>query len=289
VRSGEELPQPRRSRLIAPRRGWQPIDWRELLAYKDLLYFLVWRDVKALYAQTVLGLGWALARPLFSMVVFTLVFGRLARIPSDGAPYALFAFTALVPWTYFATAMNGASQSLIGNGPLLSKVYFPRLVIPLTPVLAGLVDLTLSLALLGVLLLGYGVTPTLWALTLPLLVLLLLLTALGMGLWLSALSIQYRDVKHGAQFLSQVLMYAAPVVWPVSLITERFPEQAQVLRLVYGLYPLAGVIEGFRSALLGTQPMPWDLIGVGALSSTCLALSGAYYFRRTERVFADVA
>lgn len=269
--------------------GWRAIDWGELVAYKDLLFFLVWRDVKVLYAQTVIGFGWAILRPLFAMVVFSVVFGGLANIPSDGAPYPVFAYVALVPWTYFSTAMNGATGSLIGNANMLSKVYFPRLIIPLTPVLAGLVDFAIAMVVLAGLMLVFGITPTGAIVFVPLLIILMMLTAIGVGLWLSALAVQYRDVKHGMQFLSQLMMYAAPVVWPVSLITEKVPEWGEWIRLGYGLYPMAGVIEGFRAALIGTTPMPWDLIGMGALSAGALAFTGALYFRRMERIFADVA
>lgn len=268
--------------IIEAKKGWQVIDWRELRQYRDLFYFLVLRDIKVLYKQTVLGFAWAILQPVFSMVVFSIVFGRLAQIPSDGVPYPLFSYAALVPWTYFAGAMNGATNSLISNGAMLSKVYFPRLVIPMTPVLAKLVDFVIALAIVAVLMLWYRTPPTWNVLYLPLLVLLMVLTAAGIGMWLSALAIQYRDVRFAISFLSQLLMYAAPVVWPVSLVPIEY-------RLVYGLYPMAGVIEGFRAALLGSAPMPWDLIGMGTVSALLLALSGAFYFRRMERVFADVA
>ena len=274
--------------MLEPRSGWQPIDWRELLAYKDLLFYLVRRDIRVLYAQTILGFTWAVIRPVFSMLVFSIVFGGLADVPSDGVPYPIFAFAALVPWTYFATAMTGASTSLVGSANLINKIYFPRLFIPMTPVLAGLVDFGIALGILGIMMVGYGIAPTGWIVALPLLVLLMILTTLGVGMWLSALAIRYRDVRHGIQFLVQLLMYAAPVVWPASLITERFPEWGATIRLAYGLYPMAGVIEGFRAALLGTGPMPWDLIAMGSLSAIVLVVTGALYFQRMERVFADV-
>ena len=275
--------------IIETPSGWQPIDCRELLRYKDLFYFLVWRDIKVLYKQTVLGFGWAIIRPVFSMIVFSIVFGGLAGVPSDGLPYPIFAYAALLPWTYFSTSMTKSTNSLVSQANMLTKVYFPRLVVPMTPVLAGLVDFAIASVLLAVLMGWYGVVPTLNALFLPVLVILMIMTAAGIGMWLSALAIQYRDIKHGIQFLSQVLMYAAPVVWPVSLITEKLPEWGETVRLVYGLYPMAGVIEGFRSSLLGTTPMPWDLISVGAISALTIAVSGAFYFRRMERIFADVA
>lgn len=275
--------------VIAPAHGLRPIDWRELLHYKDLLYFLVLRDVKSLYSQTVIGFGWAIIRPLFSMLIFTAVFGSLARVPSDGAPYALFAFVALVPWTYFSTAMTAAANSLVNNSPMLSKVYFPRLIIPLTPVLAGLVDFAVSLLVLLALMTWYHVSPPLAILFSPILVLLMIVTAAAAGLWLSALAVQYRDVKHAVVFVAQLMMYAAPVVWPVSLIDAKFPEWAGLLRLLYGIFPMVGVIEGFRASILGTIAMPWDLLGVGTASSIAALFTGALYFRRRERIFADVA
>lgn len=272
-----------------PRSGWQPINWRELLEYRDLLFFLVLRDIRGRYAQTVIGFGWAVIRPLFSMIVFTVVFGRLARIPSDGVPYPVFAFAALVPWTYFSTAMTQSTGSLISNANLWTKVYFPRLVIPLAPALAGLVDFTLAFVMLGILMLFFGIAPTSGALVLPYLVLLMFVASAGVGMWLSSLAIKYRDVNHAIPFVAQVLMYAAPVVWPMSLIGEQFPEWAPVIRRVYGLYPITGVIEGFRSGLLGTGPMPWDLIVSGTVGALVVFVSGALYFRRMERTFADVA
>jgi len=275
--------------IIEPKKGWQLIDWRELREYRDLFYFLVWRDIKVLYKQTVLGFSWAIIRPVFSMIVFSVVFGGLADVPSDGVPYPIFAYAALLPWTYFSTAMGKSTSSLVTNARMLTKVYFPRLVIPMTPVLAGLVDFFVAFPILLVLMLWFGIAPTVYVVLLPLLMLLMILTAAGVGMWLSALAIQYRDVNHAMTFLTQLLMYAAPVVWSVSLIREKFPEWGGVIRLVYGLYPMAGVIEGFRSALLGTASMPWDLIGMGTLSAVLVALSGALYFRRMERFFADVA
>jgi lipopolysaccharide transport system permease protein len=268
--------------IIEPSKGWQLINLRELLRYKDLFYFLVWKEIKVLYKQTVLGLTWAIIRPLFTMVIFSVVFGRLAKIPSDGVPYPIFAFVALVPWTYFSTAMTSSSNSLVGNTQLLTKVYFPRLIIPMTPVLSGLVDFGIAFVLLGGMMAWFRIVPTWNIIFLPLLMFLMICSASGIGIWLSALAIQYRDIKYAVPFLSQILLYAAPVVWPVSLVPDKY-------RLIYGLYPMAGIIEGFRSALLGTNPMPWDLIAMGTLSTAVLLLSGAFYFRKMEKIFADVA
>ncbi|MBC8509854.1 MAG: ABC transporter permease [Anaerolineales bacterium] len=267
--------------IIVSETGWQLIDWRELWRYRDLFFFLVWRDVKTRYAQSVLGVGWAIIQPLFSMVVFTVVFGNLAKVSSEGVPYALFSYTALVPWMYFSSSLTGSSGSLVSASGMISKVYFPRLVIPLAPVLAKLVDFGIALLILVGMMLYFGFLPNVWALTLPLLVLLMMLTASGMGMWLTALAIQYRDINYAMGFFVQMLMYAAPVVYPASSVPEEF-------RLLYGIFPMAGVIEGFRSVLLGTNPLPWDLLGVGTGVAVIVFVTGALYFRRMEQIFADV-
>ncbi len=267
--------------IIEPRPGWQVINWRELRQYRDLFYFLVWRDIKVQYKQTVLGFLWAVIQPLFSMVIFSVVFGKMAKVPSDGIPYPIFNLAALVPWTYFSNSLTQSSQSLITSSNMLTKIYFPRLIIPMAPVLAKLVDFLISFLVLVAMMVYYRISPGINVLVLPLLIVLLVMTAAGAGMWLTSLSIQYRDVKFVMTFAIQLLMYAAPVVWPVSLIPEQY-------RLIYGLYPLGGNIDGFRSALLG-KPLSWDLIGMGAITATILFVTGALYFRRTERIFADVA
>lgn len=271
---------------ITPPSGWQVIDWRELYHYRDLLYFLVLRDIKVVYKQTVLGFAWAIIRPLISMVIFTIIFGNIAQVNSDGVPYPLFSYVALVPWTYFSTSMTTSTNSLVGNSSMLTKIYFPRLVFPLAPVFANLVDFTIAFGVIGILLVIFQWLPTWNVVFIPLLMVLMMLTAAGIGMWLSAMAIQYRDVRHAMTFLSQALMFAAPVVWPVSSLTERFGQTATYL---YALYPMAGVIEGFRAAILGTTPMPWDMIGIGFVSSLLIAITGAFYFKRMERIFADVA
>ncbi len=268
--------------VIQPHPGWRLIDFREVWAYRDLFYFLVWRDIKARYAQTILGFGWAIIQPVFTMIVFTIVFGNLAKISSDGQPYALFTFAAIVPWTFFSTALTDASTSLIGAANTLNKVYFPRIIIPLTPILGKLVDFGVAMILLFCLMAWYRTTPTAWIAVLPLLVVLMAMTAAGMGMWLTALAIQYRDVKYAMAFFIQILMYAAPVVYPTTLIPTPY-------RPFYALNPMVGVIEGFRSALLNTNPMPWDLLAVGTISALVIFTAGGLYFRRTERIFADVA
>ena len=272
--------------VIKPKSGWQLIDWKELIEYRDLFYFLIKRDVLAIYKQTVLGFTWAIIRPVFSMIVFSVVFGGLAKIPSDGIPYPIFSYVALIPWTYFAAAMNTSTQSLISGKGIFTKVYFPRLIIPLIPVLSKLVDFAIAFVILFGLMAWYGISPTKNLIFLPVLILMMMLTASGIGMWLSAMAIQYRDIPQGVGFLSQLLMYAAPVVWPLSLLQERFGESATFL---YGIYPMVGVIEGFRSSLLGHNPMPWELIGIGTLTAIFLFISGALYFKNKEPIFVDVA
>lgn len=268
--------------VIEPRTGWQLVDWQELHNYRDLFLFLVWRSIKVRYAQSALGVGWAVIQPLFSMVVFTIVFGQLAHIDSDGVSYAVFSFTALVPWTYFANSLTEGTSSLVSNANMLSKVYFPRLILPLSAVAAKLVDFTISMLLLAALLVWYQIMPNLSVLLLPLLVVLMVLAAAGLSLWLTALAVQYRDVNYAMSFVVQLLMYAAPVVYPASLVPAQY-------QLIYASNPMVGVIEGFRAALLGTRPMPWDFLLVGTVTASVLAVTGALYFRRKERIFADVA
>ncbi|MFC1584223.1 ABC transporter permease [Fibrobacterota bacterium] len=267
--------------VIEPVSGWRLVDFKEVWAYKDLLYFLVWRDVKARYAQSVLGIGWAVIQPVFRMIVFTIIFGRLAKINSDGVPYAIFSYVALVPWTYFSSALGGASSSVIGSSGMLTKVYFPRLIIPLSSVFSKLVDFIIAFFIVFGLLLYYKMAPTMWVIVSPLLVLIMMLSAAGLGMWLTALAVQYRDINYAMSFLIQILMYAAPVVYPLSLIPERY-------HLIYSINPMVSVIEGFRSAFLATNPMPWDLIGIGMISAVVLFTTGTLYFRRMERIFADV-
>lgn len=268
---------------VAPAGAWPGFDLPELWRYRGLLLFLVWREIKVRYAQTVLGAAWAVLQPVLTTVVFTVIFGWFAKLPSDGVPYPLFALAALVPWTYFNTAVSGASNSLVANTSLVTKVYFPRLVIPGASVLAALLDLIVSLLALLALMLVYRMIPSLGnAMLLPLSVLVMLLTAAGVGCWLSALNIQYRDVRYVVPFLLQLWMYASPVVYSLSLVPQPY-------RLAYSLNPMAGAIAGFRSALLGTGGPTVTEFGV-SLGMACLVfVGGAAYFRRTERVFADVA
>jgi lipopolysaccharide transport system permease protein len=268
--------------IIEPRSGWRLVDWQEIYRYRDLFLFLTWRQLKVQYAQSALGVGWAVIQPLFSMLIFTIVFGRLVKVSSDGVPYALFSFVALVAWSYFSNAVTEGTNSLVSNTNLLTKVYFPRLVLPLSAVAGKLVDFSISLVLLGLMMTWWRIAPTAGVVFLPLFVLIMVLSAAGLGLWLTALAVQYRDVKYALNFVMQLLMYASPVVYPTSLVPEK-------LQLVYALNPMVGVIEGFRSALLGTRPMPFDLVAVSGCSAVVLAVTGCLYFRRRERIFADVA
>jgi lipopolysaccharide transport system permease protein len=270
----------RPSTIIRPSSGFPTLDLPALWEYRELLYFLTWRDVKVRYKQTALGAAWAVIQPLFTMVVFSLFFGHLAKIPSDGVPYPLFSYAALLPWTYFAFALGGASNSLVGSANLISKVYFPRLVIPISSVLAGLLDFAIAFVVLIALMLWYGAYPTPAIALLPFFLLLSLVTALGVGLWLSALNVQYRDVRYVIPFLTQAWLFLTPVAYPSSLLDEPW-------RTLYGLNPMVGVVEGFRWALLGTNP-PGPMIAVSALVSVILLMTGALYFRRMERTFADV-
>lgn len=268
--------------IIEPSGPWPRIDFRELWAYRNLFLFLVWRDIKVRYAQTVLGAGWAILQPVLAMAVFTLIFGNFAKIPSDGVPYPVFSLAALVPWIYFSTALTTASNSLIANPNLITKVYLPRLVIPFAPVLAGLVDFAIALVILFAMMLAFGIVPSSGVALLPILVLIMMMAAAGIGCLLAALNVQYRDVKHIVPFLVQVLMFASPIVYPMSLVPEAY-------RVAYALNPMAGVIEGFRSVLLGTNSISWPLLSVSAVSSVVFLTIGALYFRRMERIFADVA
>lgn len=267
--------------VIEATRGWRALDLRELWAYRELVYFLAWRDVKVRYKQTALGVSWVVLQPLVAVAIFSVVFGRLAQLPSDGVPYPLFVFAGLVPWLYFANATSTAGGSLVANTNLVSKVYFPRLVVPLAGVFAGLVDLGIGLVLELVLLLATGVPPGPRLLIVPVLVVLMVLAALSVGIWLSALDVQYRDVRYAIPFLIQLWLFATPVVYSMSGFPERW-------RAILGLNPMAGIIESFRWALLGTSNLPLDLLGVGFIVVLALLGSGLLYFRRMERTFADI-
>jgi len=267
--------------IIKPKKGWQLIDFKELGAYRDLFYFLVVRDIKVRYKQTVLGGLWAIIQPFFMMVVFTLFFGNLAKVPSDGIPYPIFSYSALIAWAYFSNAISTSGNSLIGNVALISKVYFPRLIIPLAPVFAFLLDFVIAFVILIGMMFYYHIYPTVMILFLPLLVILMMLTASGAGMLLAVLNTKYRDIKFTIPFLVQFWMFASPVVYPVSMLPEKF-------HLIYALNPMVGVIEGFRSALLGTVAFPTQMLLVSTLVSVTLFIIGALYFKQSEHYFADV-
>jgi lipopolysaccharide transport system permease protein len=268
--------------VIAPPEERPPVDVRELWSYRGLIFFLVWRDLKVRYAQTVLGAAWAIVQPVLTMIIFTVIFGHFARVPSDGVPYAAFSLAAVVPWTYFATSLTTASLVLVNNRDMLTKVYFPRLALTLSAILTGLVDFAIAFVIVLIVTLSYGILPSVLSLVvIPLLVVILAVAATGMGAWLGAMAVQYRDIKHIVPFLVQIWMYASPIVYPLSIVPERY-------RWLYMLNPMVGVIEGFRAVLLRTTPVPWQAIGMSVIGSLVLLTIGVRYFRRAEHIFADV-
>jgi lipopolysaccharide transport system permease protein len=266
---------------IGPPSGWASIGLRELWDYRELLYFLTWRDIKVRYKQTALGAAWAVIQPFFMMIVFSLFFGRLGKIPSDGIPYPVFVYCALLPWQLFAFALSESSNSLVGNQNLITKVYFPRLVVPISAVLGGLMDFAIAFVLLLAIMAYYGIVPGVAVLTLPLFILLAVMTALGAGLWLSALNVQYRDVRYTIGFLTQFWLFATPVAYPSSLVPAKW-------RALYGLNPMAGVVEGFRWALLAKADPPGVLLAISVSVVVLILVGGLYYFRRMEQTFADI-
>lgn len=268
--------------------GWSALNLVELWRYRELIYFLIWRDIKVRYKQTVLGAAWAIIQPFFTMVVFTIFFGRLAKVPSDNVPYPIFSYTALLPWGMFTKALSDAGRSMISNRAMITKVYFPRLVIPLSSVLSGVVDFAIAFVVLLGMMVYYNVVPgsgyqihitnAIWLL--PLFILLALITALGVGLWLSALNVIYRDINYIIPFLTQFWLFITPIAYPSSLIPERW-------RLIYALNPMTGVVEGFRWALLGTETAPGPMLAVSTSIALIVLVTGLFYFRRMERTFAD--
>ena len=267
--------------VVKPSKGWISLKLKEFWEYRELLYFLTWRDIKVRYKQTVLGAAWAIIQPFFTMVVFSLFFGKLAKMPSDGIPYPIFAYAALVPWTFFANGLNQSSNSLVGSANLIKKVYFPRLVVPISSVISGLVDFVLAFIVLLGMMLFYDIYPTMNILWLPFLILLTFASALGVGLWLSALNVHFRDVRYTVPFLTQFWLFASPIAYPSSLLSEPW-------RTLYGINPMVGVVEGFRWALLGTDTAPGPIIILSSIVALALLVGGAFYFRRMEKTFADV-
>ena len=277
MKTASEIPVIR----IEPSRGWVSLKLHELWEFRELLYFLAWRDIKVRYKQTALGVAWAIIQPFFTMVIFSIFFGKLGRIPSDGVPYPIFAFAALVPWTFFAHGLNQCSNSLVSGAQLIKKVYFPRLIVPIAAVLSGVVDFILAFIVLLGMMLYYGLVPTANVVWLPAFLLLALITSLGVGLWLSTLNVEYRDVRHSVPFITQFWLFATPIAYPSSLLSEPW-------RTLYGINPMVGVVEGFRWALLSTNTRPGPMIIVSSLMALFILVSGAFYFRRMEKTFADV-
>lgn len=266
--------------VITPPRGWRSLDLQELIAYRDLFYFLVWRDLKVIYAQSILGVLWGIIQPVMNILIFSVIFGHIARIPSEGVPYVLFSTVSVIPWTYMSAAMGQSSQSLVSNQGMLGKIYFPRMIFPLTPILSLLGNFCVSCLVLISVLIYYQVAVTWNIVFLPLILLMMMCVPAGIGLWLSSLAIRYRDVKFAMHYLIQLLMYSAPIVYSASTIPEQY-------RIIYSLNPIVGVIEGFRAIFLGTE-MSWMYIMPGMITAVLLLVSGAFYFRRMERIIVDV-
>ncbi len=266
--------------IIEPLSGWQLIDYKELVEYRDLFYFLVWRSIKVMYAQTILGFSWAILNPFIQIVIFSIIFGKIAELQTDGIPYTLFSTVAIIPWTYMSQALAQSSQSLVQGQAMLGKVYFPRLIFPLTPILSKMVDFGISLILLLGAIIYYRVMPTWNLLWFPVFLVMMMCVPAGIGMWLSALAIRYRDVKFAMPFIINMLIYSAPILYTASSIPEQY-------RIFYSLNPIVGVIEGFRACLLGLE-MPWEYIFPGMATSLVLIVVGAMYFKKMERIFVDV-
>ncbi len=266
---------------IRPAKGWASLQLKELWHYRELLYFLTWRDLKVRYKQTLLGAAWAVIQPFLTMIIFSIFFGRLAKLPSDGVPYPIFTYTALVPWTFFSYGLSQGSNSLVGNANLLKKIYFPRMAMPIATVLSGMVDFAIAFVVLIAMMFYYGVAPTMHVVWLPFFLLLAFITALGVSFWFSAMNVQYRDIRYAIPFLTQFWLFATPIAYPSSMLHEPF-------LALYAVNPMVGVVEGFRWALLGTDTAPDAVIAVSYTVGAALLVSGAFYFRRLERTFADI-
>jgi len=268
--------------IIKYKKGWIPINFKELWAFRELLYFLAWRDIKVKYKQTVLGAAWVILQPFTTMIVFSILFGKLAKVPSDGIPYPIFVYAGLLPWNYFSSALSNSGNSLVSSSNLITKVYFPRLIIPTSASLAGLLDFFIAFIILIGMMFFYNFTPSaLGILMIPALIFLTFLVAVGCGLWLSALNVEYRDFQYVIPFLIQIWMFATPVIYPVTLFPEKY-------RWLLSLNPMAGIIEAFRAAAIGHQQVNWNLLIVSSGIGVLIFLTGLLYFRRVERSFADV-
>lgn len=276
-----ELKNSSRLTIIKPSSGWSALNLGDLWLYRELILFMIWRDLKVRYKQTLLGASWAILQPFLTMVVFSIFFGNLANVPSDGMPYPIFSYTALIPWTLFSKALQDASRSLVASSHMITKVYFPRMILPLSSVLAGVVDFLIAFIVLIGMMVFYGIAPTgnIW--TLPLFLLLALVTAVGVGFWLSALNVLYRDINYVLPFLTQFWMFLTPIAYPSSMVPQRF-------QALYALNPMTGVVEGFRWALLGTGQTPGIMTLISTLVAMALLISGMFYFKRMERLFADM-
>jgi lipopolysaccharide transport system permease protein len=271
----------RHKTVIKPSSGWLSLNLKEVWAYRELLAILAWRDVSIRYKQSVVGVGWAVIQPLMTMVLFTVIFGMFAKLPSDGIPYSVFTYCALLPWNYFARSLGDSSDSLVGSSNLVTKVYFPRLILPLSKVFSGLIDFCIAFVILVLMMVWYRITPTPGILLLPVFILVVMLTALGTGLWLTALNVRYRDVKFVVPFLIQFWLYASPVAYASSIVPQKW-------LWLYGLNPMVGVIEGFRWALLGTAAPDIEIMAISFSIIGVILVSGLFYFKKVEQYFADI-
>jgi len=267
--------------VIEPKKGWIPVNFREIWKFRELLYFLAWRDIKVKYKQTAIGVIWAIIQPLLAMLIFSVLFGRFAGMPSDGAPYPVFVYIGLLPWNYFATVLGQSTNSVVGGSNLISKIYFPRLIIPASTAIAALLDFLIASVLLGFMMVYYGINPSAGILLVPFLIIITMMNALGFGLWFSALNVKYRDVQYAIPFLVQIWMFATPVIYPTSLIGDKYG-------WLLMLNPMGGVIEAFRPAVLGHTPIPWTSLGISTAVGFLVFVGGMFYFRSVERYFADV-
>jgi len=267
--------------VIEPKKGWASLELAEVWRFRELLYFLAWRDVKVKYKQAAIGVAWAVLQPLVAMVIFTFIFGRFAKMPSDGAPYPIFVYIGLLPWNYFAAVLGQSTTSVVSGANLVSKIYFPRLIMPASTAVAALVDLFIASVILGGMMLWYGVVPSIGILLVPVLVVITIINAVGFGMWFSALNVRYRDIQHAIPFLIQVWMFATPVIYPKSMVGEKWG-------WILMLNPMGGVIESFRPAVLGNAPIPWASLGLSSAVGLAVFVTGSFYFKRVERYFADV-
>ncbi len=268
-------------RIIEARKGFVPIDFGELWRFRELLYFLAWRDIKVKYKQAALGVAWAIIQPVLTMLVFTFLFGRFAKMPSEGVPYAIFVYVGLLPWQYFATVMGFSSQSVVAGSNMVTKIYFPRLLMPASTAVSALLDLFIASIILGFMMVYYGVVPSAGIFLIPVLVLLTVLNAVGFGLWFSAINVRFRDVQYAVPFLVQIWMFLTPVIYPSSIVGEKY-------QWILFLNPMGGVIEAFRASVLGHTAIPWGALGISAAVGCCVFVGGVFYFKRVERYFADV-